>query len=92
MSHPKPSQVLQHVQRWVEQIIIGLNFCPFAGKVFQEDQIQYVVSEAASLSDLTDELGTVLETFLQTDPEEADTLLFIHPYVLQDDFLEYWDF
>ncbi|MEO0584842.1 MAG: DUF1415 domain-containing protein [Bacteroidota bacterium] len=92
MPHPKPSQVLQHVQHWVEQIIIGLNFCPFAGKVFQEGQIQYVVAEAESLSDLTDELGTVLEAFLQADPEQADTLLFIHPYILQEDFLEYWDF
>ena len=92
MPHPTPSQVLQHVQNWVEHIIIGLNFCPFAGKVFQEGQIQYVISEDENISDLTETLGKSLKSILAQPPEEVDTLLFVHPYVMQNDFIEYWDF
>lgn len=65
------------VRSWVERTVVGLGLCPFAGKVFREDMVRYVVtgadSESALLRALRYELGRVEET-----------TLLIHPRVLAD--------
>ena len=38
--------VIDRTQRWIRAMVIGLNLCPFAQRVVQEDRIRYVVTEA----------------------------------------------
>ena len=76
---------------WVETAVIGLNLCPFAKAVYRKKQIRYVVSDATNQETLELALENEL-TFLKTaDPEDIDTTLLIHPYVLQD-FVDYNNF
>jgi uncharacterized protein len=82
---------IAHTRRWIAAMVIGLNLCPFARRVFEGDKIRYVVSnapdETALLADLTGELQT-----LAAAPIDAiETTLLIHPCVLAD-FLDYNDF
>jgi hypothetical protein len=80
-----------HTRRWIAGIVIGLNLCPFARRVFEGDKIRYVVSDArdekALLNDLTGELRTLADAPFET----LETTLVIHPHVLSD-FLDYNDF
>lgn len=83
--------IIQQTQDWIASIVVGLNLCPFAGRVFRENQIRYQVSPATTpqmlLADLTQELQ-----FLTSQPrDKVETTLLIHPQTLQD-FLDYNDF
>src|SRR6266852_4092804 len=81
--------IIDETRRWISAIVIGLNLCPFARRVFDADRIRFVVSaaldEMSLLKDLTDELTALAVS------TSIETTLLIHPHVL-DDFFDYNDF
>lgn len=84
-------QIVRETREWLEKAVIGLNLCPFARAVYLRDQVRFVVSPAKTPADLLLDLVDELNFLDEAEPEEADTTLIIHPYVLHD-FLEYNDF
>ena len=78
-------------RRWLQRAVIGLNLCPFAKAVVTKGQVRFVLSEATTTDALLEELAYELVRLHQTEPEEIDTTLLVHPYVLGD-FLDYNDF
>lgn len=89
--HPSPQKVLAETIAWVDQVVIGLNLCPFAKAVQVKNQIRYVVSEATDEETLLDQLREEMNRLAATEPSEVDTTLLIHPWVLND-FTDYNDF
>jgi hypothetical protein len=85
--------IIAATRRWVERVVIGLNLCPFAKAVFVKEQIRYVVSGARTPEALLEELMDELQDLADGDPEQVDTTLLIHPWVLNDflDFNEFLD-
>ena len=73
---------------WIENLVIGLNLCPFAKAVHAKNQIRYVVSDACKSNDLLAELKHELLHFVSTPPDQIESTLLIHPYVLND-FVDY---
>ena len=88
MNHSKESNT---TRRWVSEMIIGLNLCPFAKRVFDAEAIKYVVSEATDTKDLLTQLIEEVHFLTKSSPAVFETTLLIHPTVLND-FLEYNDF
>ena len=76
---------------WLERAVIGLNLCPFAKAVHAKGQVRIVASDASTPEALLAELGEELLRLRDTDAQEIDTTLLVHPHVLQD-FLDYNDF
>ncbi|MDY7579891.1 DUF1415 domain-containing protein [Herbaspirillum sp. RTI4] len=91
MNTQSPEYVIALTTAWLEQIVIGLNLCPFAKSVHSKGQIRYVVSKATTSEKLEEELKTELETLNVASSEIIETVLLIHPYVLIN-FLDYNDF
>lgn len=85
------TEIIAATQLWLEKAVIGLNLCPFAKAVHVKKQIRYVVSAATTADALLEDLMTELRKLQDTSPEEIDTTLLIHPYVLTD-FLDFNDF
>ncbi|HEX5363902.1 MAG TPA: DUF1415 domain-containing protein [Gallionella sp.] len=85
------TEIIAATQLWLEKAVIGLNLCPFAKAVHVKKQIRYVVSAATTPEALLEDLMTELRRLQDTSPEEIDTTLLIHPYVLTD-FLDFNDF
>jgi len=83
--------IIAATQRWLEQAVIGLNLCPFAKAVHVKQQIRYVVSAATTAEDLLEDLLSELRWLQDTDAQQIDTTLLIHPYVFRD-FLDFNDF
>ena len=81
--------VIDATRRWIETIVIGLNLCPFAERVFAGDRIRYVVTEARDETTLLDDLSHELTELAASTTIE--TTLLIHPSALAD-FLDYNDF
>ncbi|GGC09992.1 hypothetical protein GCM10011352_40580 [Marinobacterium zhoushanense] len=77
-------QAQQLTQEWVEQMVVGLNLCPFAAPVVRAGSIRYQVSDARDeerfLRDFLQQLADLVER-----PEaELSTTLLITPWLLQD--------
>lgn len=85
--------IISQTQDWLTQAVIGLNLCPFAKSVHVKEQIRYVVSEAETPEALLEDLINELTVLRDTDPEQLDTTLLIHPKVLGDfeDFNDFLD-
>jgi len=77
------------VRRWVEDLVVGLNLCPFAGRELIKNRVRFVVTAATT----EEQLLAVLETELAllNDDAAIETTLLIHPDVLQD-FVDYNQF
>ncbi|MFK7808866.1 MAG: DUF1415 domain-containing protein [Saprospiraceae bacterium] len=74
---------------WVKQIVIGCNFCPFAGKPFKDERIHYTIVESKSPEE---QLASVLLELQQlNEREDVETTLIIFPEQFSD-FLSYLDF
>jgi len=82
---------IAETRKWLEQIVIGLNLCPFAKVVYVKDQVRFVLSDATTPEALVEELAEELILLRDTPAEQIDTTLIVHPDVLTD-FLEYNDF
>ncbi|MCK5394593.1 MAG: DUF1415 domain-containing protein [Gammaproteobacteria bacterium] len=84
--------VIQQTKEWVEEIVIGLNLCPFAAQPFQQNTIEYTVNSAESTEQ---HLHQLADCFARLD-ESADieTSLLIYPDAYQkfDDYLKLLDY
>ena len=89
--HPQAARVQQHMQRWLERAVIGLNLCPFAKSVHVKGQIHYAVTAARDAAELLAELRQQLLDLQQADPAERDTTLLVAPDAFAD-FLDFNDF
>ena len=87
----QPDDPIAATRRWLQRAVIGLNLCPFAKAVVAKRQVRFVLSEATTPEALLEELACELVLLHQTEPEQTDTTLLIHPHVLGD-FLDYNDF
>ncbi|MFT5756293.1 MAG: hypothetical protein ACI9LM_001006 [Alteromonadaceae bacterium] len=72
----KPIEVMQ-TQQWLEEIIVGLNFCPFAKKELVNESIHYHLSAFNKVKKAMFELIEQCH-YLQNNPE-IETSLIIYP-------------
>mgnify|MGYP003575909278 CR=1 FL=1 len=82
------AKVVAATQRWLMRAVIGLNLCPFAKAVHVKQQIRYAVTDAQTADELLAELEHEFRHLLQTDANELDTTLLIHPQVMGE-FLDF---
>jgi uncharacterized protein len=85
------SNVGEKTRLWISSIVIGLNLCPFANRVFKAGLIRYVVTEVENEQALLRVLSDELQSLADTPIYEVETTLLIHPLVLRD-FLDYNEF
>lgn len=86
-----PSDVLTATRGWVERFVIGLNLCPFAGSVAAQGRVRYVMSASRDIDVLYQDLLAEMMFVLESDPQQVETSVLVHPYVLED-FERYLDF
>lgn len=84
----EPTAIAQHVEQWLNEVVIGLNLCPFAAKPQRNKQISIVVSQARDEETLLQDLLTQMIHLDETDPEQLDTTLVVVPFMLAD----FWDY
>jgi uncharacterized protein len=85
---PIAATVIERTKNWIRDIVIGLNFCPFARNPFKEELILYKV-------DGSSDKAAALESFISTcnyleENPAMETALLIFPNGFSD-FEEYLD-
>lgn len=88
---PTDEQAIESIRTWLTEVIIGLNFCPFAKREFERQTIRYQISPAQeikhALAGLLDELA-----LLDASTEIETTLIIFVPGFSQfDDYLDLVD-
>jgi len=63
-------------------MVIGLNLCPFARRVFQANKIRYIVTDAQDEVGLLHDLVGELESLASSTRSSVETTLLIHPRAL----------
>ncbi|EGQ9888804.1 DUF1415 domain-containing protein [Vibrio parahaemolyticus] len=80
--------ITQQVEQWLNDVVIGLNLCPFAAKPQRNKQIKIFVSEATQEEALLEDILLQLIELSTIEPEKLETTLVVVPNMLQD----FWDY
>ncbi|EKO3865648.1 DUF1415 domain-containing protein [Vibrio harveyi] len=80
--------ITEQVNQWLNDVVIGLNLCPFAAKPQRNKQIKIFVSEALQEEALLEDILLQLIELSNTEPEKLETTLVVAPNMLQD----FWDY
>lgn len=86
---PQDKEIISQTKSWLEQTVIGHNFCPFAAQPFLQDRIRYWLLQGKNPEEHLEILVREME-YLHAHPE-IETSLLILPAALGD-FHEYLDF
>jgi hypothetical protein len=88
----KPSSntelITREVGDWLNDVVIGLNLCPFAAKPMRNRQIKTFVSHAETEEALLQDILEQLLELESTSSETIDTTLVVVPNMLSD-FYDY---
>lgn len=82
------NQLITQTQHWLEEVVIGLNLCPFAAKPNRNKQIKIEISHAETEEKLLEDILAQLMTLDSTTAEQLETTLVVIPDMLQD-FYDY---
>ena len=81
------TQIILQTKKWITDVVIGCNFCPFAAREIKQNKVHYQVEHATALN-------VCLESFLQEcvrldNDKMIETTLLIFPNAFQafDDYL-----
>lgn len=80
--------VIQQTKRWIEDIVIGLNLCPFAAQPFNDNRIEYIVSDNNEIEKDLQELAICFSILDNRVSIETILLIFPQAYKNFDDYLE----
>lgn len=80
-------QIIQSVSTWLQEVVIGLNLCPFAAKPFLEKKVRILVSKAKDEDQLLAELRAECEYLRETQGRVETSLI-----VIADQLQDFWDY
>lgn len=78
--------ILQHTQQWIELVVIGCNFCPFAAKPFLANKVRIAITDASTDTQVLDTVQA--ETELLEFTSTLETTLIVLPQGYEN-FLTY---
>ncbi len=81
-------EIINTTKSWIEKIVIGLNFCPFAAQPFKSNSIHYEVVFESNLNLMLGEFSRACNQLIEDN--EIETSLMILPQHF-DDFEQYLD-
>lgn len=82
------SLILSHINQWLDDVVIGLNLCPFAAKPRRQQQIHIDIFQGNTETELDKAFLQALDELQGMDAHERETTLLVIPHLLQT-FEEY---
>ena len=81
-------QIITQTKKWITDVVVGLNFCPFAAREMKQNTIRYVVENSEEEEDV---LELLLQECKKLDEDKSiETTLLIFPQSFAD-FTAYLD-
>jgi uncharacterized protein len=79
-------QAIEQTQQWIEAVVVGLNFCPFAKRELCKNAVRFVLNESGNMQETLEQLVSECE-FLGANPDTETTLL-----ILPEGYAEFLDY
>ena len=84
--------ITQQTRNWLKDIIIKLNFCPFANREFLNNSIRYSVSDTSDLESALHALADEFNFLDNNSATETTLLIYSQGFAEFDNFLELIDY
>ena len=84
MSSRTTEHIENEVLTWLDQVVIGLNLCPFAARPRRLGQIRVTISTAKNDESLMDELESEARLLMGEPAESIETILLVVPDMLEE--------
>lgn len=81
-------QIVDQTKKWINDVIVGCNFCPFAAKVVKQQKVHYQVETGTSLSVCLESLMQEVYRLDNDEKIETSFLIFSNSFQQFDHFLE----
>ena len=81
-------KAIRQTKAWVEQVVIGLNLCPFASKPVNDNRVAYIAAGDASMETHLQQLANCFKQLDSTFDIETSLLIFPESYTSFDEYLE----
>ncbi len=83
-----PELAIEQTKKWINDVVVGCNFCPFASRVIKQQAVHYQVQSSSDMAQCLTSL--MLEVQRLDDMEEIETSFLIFPDSFAD-FKKYLD-
>lgn len=80
--------VIQQTQNWINEVVIGLNLCPFASQVVRDDGIDYIIVNGSDVEQQLHQLADCFKKLDDVDTIETSLIIFPDAYKYFEDYLE----
>jgi uncharacterized protein len=84
-------RVLRATRAWIQQFVINYNLCPFADKVYRNNQVRYIVLLQSDKASIIKHLIYELLYLWTHPPEDIETTILVLPF-FQPEFHDYYQF
>lgn len=84
-------KAIRQTKAWIEQVVIGLNLCPFASKPVKHNSVAYITAGDATMEQHLQRLADCFNQLDSTFDIETSLLIFPESYPSFDDYLELLD-
>ena len=91
MESPGNEIVIDQTKKWIESVVIGCNFCPFAAKPFNAGNILYTVSNAKTHAEALRQVMLELYKLDENENTETSLLIFAEGFSSLDEYLDLVD-
>ena len=83
-----PEQIIDITKKWIIDVVIGCNFCPFAANVVKQKTIFYKVEEDTDIETCLDSFAQEMERLDNDSTIETSLLIFPNAFQQFDDYLD----
>lgn len=80
-------QVIDRTKKWIDDVVIGCNFCPFAAKAVKQQAIFYQVEASVDINTCLDAFANEIQRLDDDDEIETSFLIFQNAFEKFDDYL-----
>ena len=81
-------QIIGRTRKWIIEVVIGCNFCPFAANVVKQQTIFYKVEESNEMDVCLDSFVQEMERLDNDEGIETSFLIFPNTFQKFDDYLD----
>lgn len=82
-----PEQIIERTKRWIVDVVIGCNLCPFAANVVKQKSIFYQVETGTDINTCLDSFVNELQRLDRDESIETSFLIFQNGFEKFDDYL-----
>jgi len=80
--------VIEQTKKWIHEVVIGCNFCPFAAKVMKQEAVFYAVEEGTDTAVCLDRFLNEVQRLDDNAVVETSFIIFSGAFVDFEDYLD----